>query len=379
MYGQSGDRQPLLPHLHRRPNRSARRRRFRPALAPSRNRRPIQGRRRFTQHRTLRKNLHASTTRPDPETPPPPPSSSSTAAGSASTLPSPPATMTTWPPSPPKQTPSFCLCTTGGRRSTSSPSPSAMHGKLSAGPRPIMAETGLRPGSTTMRISVGFSWSEPALEPPWPTTPSDSREWMGLSGDPILGPEKDPDLGRLGSGKELIFVAEKDFLRERGWGYHKALKESEWDGDVEIGETEGERHCFHLIDPTSPKALALMKKLTHFSLLYLFSLFCALRPATPGTKTSPSQRVRDAGDEDVTVMKSSRQRRYLEEIATPMGTFGGWCDFDCREISRRTVILCHPTIANLQLWPRDDGRQERESTSLATNPARNRLPSRSLE
>lgn len=64
MYGQSGDRQPLLPHLHRRPNRSARWRRFRPALAPSRNRRPIQGRRRFTQHRTLCKNLHAQL--PDP-------------------------------------------------------------------------------------------------------------------------------------------------------------------------------------------------------------------------------------------------------------------------------------------------------------------------
>lgn len=79
-----------------------------------------------------------------------------------------------------------------------------------------------------------------------------------------MSPEKDPDLGRLGCGKVPIFVAEKDFLRERGWGYHKALKESECDGDVEIVETEGEGHCFHLIDPTSPKALALMKKLVSF-------------------------------------------------------------------------------------------------------------------
>lgn len=33
---------------------------------------------------------------------------------------------------------------------------------------------------------------------------------------------------------------------------------------MEIVETEVEGHCFHLTDPTSPKALALMKKLVSF-------------------------------------------------------------------------------------------------------------------
>ncbi|GMN23938.1 hypothetical protein TIFTF001_038648 [Ficus carica] len=75
----------------------------------------------------------------------------------------------------------------------------------------------------------------------------------------------------------------------------------------------------------------------------------------------------DVGDEDITVMTSLRRRQYLKEIATPAITFGGWRNRDCHEISRRTVVLCHSTIVNLHVWPQDDGRHERESTSPVTN------------
>lgn len=82
--------------------------------------------------------------------------------------------------------------------------------------------------------------------------------------DPRLNPGADPKLRRLGCGKVLIFVAEKDSLNDRGWNYYKALKESGWGASVEIVETEGEGHVFHLLDPDSGKALALMEKTVSF-------------------------------------------------------------------------------------------------------------------
>ncbi|KAF3435376.1 hypothetical protein FNV43_RR22465 [Rhamnella rubrinervis] len=92
------------------------------------------------------------------------------------------------------------------------------------------------------------------------------EEWLNYGpNDPMLNPGKDPKLGRLGCGKMLIFVAEKDSLRDRGWNYYKAVKESGWgSGSVEIVETEGEGHVFHLLDPDSDKALALMEKTVSF-------------------------------------------------------------------------------------------------------------------
>ncbi|KAM6558147.1 2-hydroxyisoflavanone dehydratase [Cannabis sativa] len=78
--------------------------------------------------------------------------------------------------------------------------------------------------------------------------------------DPRVNPSSDPNLVRLGCLRVLIFVAEKDFLRKRGWSYYEALKKSGWSGVVEIVETEDENHVFHLFDPTSEKAQAMMKK-----------------------------------------------------------------------------------------------------------------------
>ncbi|KAM5549331.1 hypothetical protein ABKV19_000647 [Rosa sericea] len=77
-------------------------------------------------------------------------------------------------------------------------------------------------------------------------------------------PGKDPKLGSLGAGRVLVFVAEKDSLKDRGWSYYEALKKSGWGGVVEIEETEGEDHAFHLYDPSCEKAVSLVKKVAAF-------------------------------------------------------------------------------------------------------------------
>lgn len=84
------------------------------------------------------------------------------------------------------------------------------------------------------------------------------------SNDPRLNPGADPKLGSLGCGKVLIFVAQKDFLRQQGWNYYEILKKSEWSGSVEIVETEDEEHVFHLLKPACDKALELMDKTVTF-------------------------------------------------------------------------------------------------------------------
>ncbi|GMN37570.1 hypothetical protein TIFTF001_006924 [Ficus carica] len=84
------------------------------------------------------------------------------------------------------------------------------------------------------------------------------------SGDPRLNPGKDPELGRLGCEKVLVFVGEKDILKGRGWAYYEAIKKSEWSGEVGIVECEGEGHVFHLFDPSCDRAVALMNKVISF-------------------------------------------------------------------------------------------------------------------
>ncbi|XP_060174426.1 probable carboxylesterase 12 [Lycium barbarum] len=64
--------------------------------------------------------------------------------------------------------------------------------------------------------------------------------------------------------KIMVFAAEKDFLRDRSLTYYDALKKSGWKGEVEIMETQGEDHVFHLLEPTCEKAGLLMKKLVDF-------------------------------------------------------------------------------------------------------------------
>ncbi|KAK4437855.1 putative carboxylesterase 12 [Sesamum alatum] len=85
----------------------------------------------------------------------------------------------------------------------------------------------------------------------------------GRDDDPRLNPAVDPRIERM-VGRVIFFVAEKDYLRERGTGYFEGLKKSAWRGEVEIMETEGEGHCFYLFDLTTHKAIALMDRLAAF-------------------------------------------------------------------------------------------------------------------
>ncbi|KAB2636416.1 carboxylesterase 12 [Pyrus ussuriensis x Pyrus communis] len=74
----------------------------------------------------------------------------------------------------------------------------------------------------------------------------------------------DPKLGELGCGKVVVFVAEKDVLKERGWYYGEVLRKSGWNGVVEVMEAEREEHCFHLADLTCENAVAMRKKIVSF-------------------------------------------------------------------------------------------------------------------
>ncbi|XP_057449486.1 probable carboxylesterase 2 [Lotus japonicus] len=82
--------------------------------------------------------------------------------------------------------------------------------------------------------------------------------------DPRIHAPRDPKISGLGCGKVLVITAENDFLRERGRSYHEALKKSGWSGTVEMVETQGEGHCFHLFDPTLEKSVALVNQFSSF-------------------------------------------------------------------------------------------------------------------
>ncbi|GMY06004.1 probable carboxylesterase 1 [Fagus crenata] len=97
----------------------------------------------------------------------------------------------------------------------------------------------------------------------------DDKMWLymcpengGLE-DPSLKPAIE-DLARLGCERVLVFVAEKDHLREVGWRYYEELKKSGWGGNLQIVENEGEDHCFHLEDLSYVKAQALIKQFASF-------------------------------------------------------------------------------------------------------------------
>ncbi|XP_057419563.1 probable carboxylesterase 12 [Lotus japonicus] len=67
--------------------------------------------------------------------------------------------------------------------------------------------------------------------------------------DPFLNPAKDPNLGKLGCKRMLVCVAGNDILKDRSWYYKESLEKSEWKGVVEVVESKGEDHVFHLLKP----------------------------------------------------------------------------------------------------------------------------------
>ncbi|OVA15175.1 Alpha/beta hydrolase fold-3 [Macleaya cordata] len=82
--------------------------------------------------------------------------------------------------------------------------------------------------------------------------------------DPLVNPATDPNFSSLGCNRVLICVAEKVLFRDRGWFYYETLRKSGWRGVVEIMESEGEDHVFHLFNPNSGKAVKMMKQLVSF-------------------------------------------------------------------------------------------------------------------
>ncbi|KAH9617644.1 hypothetical protein KSS87_012240, partial [Heliosperma pusillum] len=84
------------------------------------------------------------------------------------------------------------------------------------------------------------------------------------SDDSLLNPEMDPELSVLGGEKVLVFVAEQDLLRDRGVHYKDLLVKCGWKGEVQVFETKGENHVFHLFNPVSPKAAQLIDQCVDF-------------------------------------------------------------------------------------------------------------------
>jgi len=84
------------------------------------------------------------------------------------------------------------------------------------------------------------------------------------SDDPLLNSGKDKNLGRLGCKRVLVCVAENDLLKDRGWYYKELLEKSDYGGVVDVIETKGEGHVFHLFNPKSDNTLSLLKQIVSF-------------------------------------------------------------------------------------------------------------------
>jgi A/G-specific adenine glycosylase len=86
----------------------------------------------------------------------------------------------------------------------------------------------------------------------------------GCDDDPKLNPAVDPNLAKMRCGKVLVCFAEKDWLRDRGVRYYETLEKSRGEEFVELFETKGEDHGFHLFNPNDYKAGQLLQKIVDF-------------------------------------------------------------------------------------------------------------------
>ncbi|KAJ4801679.1 alpha/beta-Hydrolases superfamily protein [Rhynchospora pubera] len=84
--------------------------------------------------------------------------------------------------------------------------------------------------------------------------------------DPFINPfvAGAPKLDGLASSRVLVCVAGKDTLRDRGKLYYNKLKESGWNGELELREAPGVGHTFHLLFPTSEEAVAQDRAISAF-------------------------------------------------------------------------------------------------------------------
>lgn len=111
---------------------------------------------------------------------------------------------------------------------------------------------------------VGTESSDPSVREKMEST------WTFVCGgkkgleDPLVDPLTGQGMERLACDRVLVTVAERDFLRERGKAYYEGLKASAWAGEVELMESDGEDHVFHLRNPTGEKALKDMERMISF-------------------------------------------------------------------------------------------------------------------
>ncbi|WOG82729.1 hypothetical protein DCAR_0101897 [Daucus carota subsp. sativus] len=82
--------------------------------------------------------------------------------------------------------------------------------------------------------------------------------------DPWMNPGLDPKLSSLVCKRALVFGTEDDFLKYRAKYYGEVLGKSGWAGKVEVVETEGEAHVFHLYKPKIKKSMELVHKVMSF-------------------------------------------------------------------------------------------------------------------
>ncbi|CAN0846624.1 Probable carboxylesterase 7 [Linum grandiflorum] len=87
---------------------------------------------------------------------------------------------------------------------------------------------------------------------------------VGGLDDPKINATINPKLPGLGCKRVLVMVAEKDMLKDRGWSYYEAMGKNGWKGTVEIEETKGEGHVFHLFNPASDSAAERLKRTVLF-------------------------------------------------------------------------------------------------------------------
>lgn len=88
---------------------------------------------------------------------------------------------------------------------------------------------------------------------------------IGLT-DPRIKPDAS-DMKLIPAEKLLVLVAEKDEfdLRDRGFVFVEEVKKSGWSGKVDILESPGEGHCFHLHrDLSHPATAQVMNKFISF-------------------------------------------------------------------------------------------------------------------
>ncbi|KAJ1700625.1 hypothetical protein LUZ63_000404 [Rhynchospora breviuscula] len=84
--------------------------------------------------------------------------------------------------------------------------------------------------------------------------------------DPRINPmaQDAPSLTGLNCKRLLVCWAGKDGLKEWQKAYYEAVKNSGYQGEVEMCESEGEEHCFHITTPGREKAKELMDLVASF-------------------------------------------------------------------------------------------------------------------